>query len=192
MTEIDIDYNINYREDEDYIIYSNYLHIGLGWAYDSGNTYDLDSSVVVFDSNIQYLNRVNFQQLIAYGGVINLNGDDLTGAVSGEGDDEEIRITLNSLPANVKFLTVQLNSYRGNILKDVKSAYIRLSTETEVIGTYSITEAGDNIGLLIGCLTKTDSNSWIFRPLSKVIPGNVVTSSIESIQEILHLIYDNK
>ena len=192
VTEIDIDYNINYREDKDYIIYSNYLHIGLGWAYDSGNTYDLDSSVVVFDSNIQYLNRVNFQQLIAYGGVINLNGDDLTGAVSGEGDDEEIRITLNSLPANVKFLTVQLNSYRGNILKDVKSAYIRLSTETEVIGTYSITEAGDNIGLLIGCLTKTDSNSWIFRPLNRVIPGNIVTDSVESIQENLHSIFDNK
>ena len=192
VTEIYIDYNINYREDENYIIYSNYIHIGLGWAFDSNNTYDLDSSIVSFDSNIQYLDRVNFQQLSAYDGVITLNGDDLTGEVSDDGDDEEIRITLNSLPGNVKFLTVQLNSYRQNILKDVKSAYIRLSTETDVIGTYSITQAGDNIGLLIGCLSKTDSNSWIFRPLSKVIPGNVVTYSIESIQEILHSIYDNK
>jgi tellurium resistance protein TerZ len=192
VTEINIDYNINYREDENYIIYSNYLHIGLGWAFDSSNTYDLDSSVVAFDSNIEYLDSVNFLQLVAYDGAISLNGDDLTGEVSGDGDDEEIRIRLNSLPANVKFLTVQLNSYRGNILKDVKSAYIRLSTETEVIGTYSITQAGDNIGLLIGCLSKTDSNSWIFRPLSKVIPGNIVTDSIESIQEILHSIYDNK
>ena len=192
VTEIYIDYNINYREDENYIIYSNYIHIGLGWAFDSNNTYDLDSSIVSFDSNIQYLDRVNFQQLSAYDGVITLNGDDLTGEVSDDGDDEEIRITLNSLPGNVKFLTVQLNSYRQNILKDVKSAYIRLSTETDVIGTYSITQAGDNIGLLIGCLSKTDSNSWIFRPLSKVIPGYVVTESVESIQEILHSIYDNK
>ena len=192
VTEINIDYNINYREDENYIIYSNYLHIGLGWAFDSINTYDLDSSVVAFDFNIQYLDSVNFLQLVAYDGAISLNGDDLTGEVSGDGDDEEIRIRLNSLPANVKFLTVQLNSYRENILKDVKSAYIRLSTETEVIGTYSITQAGDNIGLLIGCLTKTDSNSWIFRPLNKVIPGNIVTDSVESIQENLHSIFDNK
>jgi len=190
VIEIDIDYNINYRENENYIIYSNYLHAGLGWDYDSMNIYDLDSSVVAFDSNIQYLDRVNFQQLDTYGGALSLNGDDLTG--EGGGDDEEIRIRLNGLPDNVKILTVQINSYRGNILKDVKSAYIRLSTETDVIGTYSITQAGDNIGLLIGCFSKTNSNSWIFRPLNKVIPGYIVADSVESIQEILHSIFDNK
>ena len=192
VTEIFIDYNINYREDENYIIYSNYLHVGLGWAYDSNNTYDLDSSVVEFDSDIQYLDRVNFQQLYTYDGALSLNGDDLTGAGSGTGDDEEIRIRLDRLPRNAKILTVQINSYKENILKDVKSAYIRLSTETDVIGTYSITQAGDNIGLLIGCFSKTDSGSWVFRPLNKVIPGNVVTYSIPSIQEILHSIFDNK
>ena len=192
VTEIDIDYNINYKEDENYIIYSNYLHIGLGWAYDPSNTYDLDSSVVAFDSNIDYLNKVNFMQLEAYNGVISLNGDDLTGQESGTGDDEQIRIRLNELPDDVKILTIQINSFRGNILKDVKSAYIRLSTETEVIGTYSITQAGDNIGLLIGCFTKTASNSWQFKPLNKVIPGLTVTDSIESIEEILHSIFGNK
>ena len=41
-------------------------------------------------------------------------------------------------------------------------------------------------------LFKTDSNSWVFRPLNKVIPGNIVTGSIPSIQEILHSIFDNK
>ena len=192
VIEIYIDYNINYREDENYIIYSNYLHVGLGWAYDSSNTYDLDSSVVEFDSDVEYLDRVNFQQLETYDGAISLNGDDLTGEGSGTGDDEEIRIRLDRLPPDVKILTVQINSYNENILKDVKSAYIRLSTETDVIGTYSIAEAGDNIGLLIGCFVKTDSNSWVFRPLNKVIPGNVVIYSIPSIQEILRLIFENK
>ena len=192
VIEIFIDYNINYREDENYFIYSNYLHVGLGWAYDSDNTYDLDSSVVEFDSDIEYLDRVNFQQLDTYDGALSLNGDDLTGEGSGTGDDEEIRIRLDRLPPNAKILTVQINSYKENILKDVKSAYIRLSTEKDVIGTYSITQAGDNIGLLIGCFSKTDSGSWVFRPLNKVIPGNVVTYSIPSIQEILHSIFDNK
>ena len=70
MTEIFIDYNINYREDENYIIYSNYLHVGLGWDFDSNNTYDLDSSVVAFDSNFNDLNRVNFEQLNSYNGAI--------------------------------------------------------------------------------------------------------------------------
>jgi len=192
VTEIDVDYNINYREDENYILYSNYLHIGLGWAFDSSNIYDLDSSVVTFDSNIQLLDIVNFMQLETYEGIISLNGDDLTGEASGTGDDEEIRILLDKLPPDVKILTVQINSYNRNILKDVKSAYIRLSTQTEVIGTYSITQAGDNIGLLIGCFSKTDSNSWVFTPLNKAIPGNIVGSSVGSIQGILHSIFDNK
>lgn len=192
VSEIYIDYNINYREDENYILYSNYLHVGLGWAYDSTNVYDLDSSVVVFDSDINSLNVVNFMNLRTYDGSISLSGDDLTGEGSGTGDDEEIRIRLDRLSSDSKILTVQINSYNRNILKNVKSAYIRLSTETDVIGTYSITQAGDNIGLLIGCFVKTDSNSWVFRPLNKVIPGNIVTGSIPSIQEILHSIFDNK
>ena len=192
VSEIYIDYNINYREDENYILYSNYLHVGLGWAYDSTNVYDLDSSVVVFDSDINSLNVVNFMNLRTYDGSISLSGDDLTGEGSGIGDDEEIRIRLDRLSSDSKILTVQINSYNRNILKNVKSAYIRLSTETDVIGTYSITQAGDNIGLLIGCFVKTDSNSWVFRPLNKVIPGHIVTGSIPSIQEILHSIFDNK
>ena len=186
--EIDIDYNINYREDENYILYSNYIHVGLGWDWDPTNTYDLDSSIVAFNSDIEYLDRVNFEQLTTYSGSISLNGDDLTG--EGGGDDEEIRIRLNSLPSEVKILTVQINSYNRNVLKDVKSAYIRLSTETEVIGTYSISQAGNNLGLLIGCFSKTDSNSWQFRPLNEPIPGNIVTSSVDSIQNILHSIFD--
>ena len=187
---IDIDYNIHYKENENYKLYSNYLHVGLGWDYNQSNRYDLDSSIVTFDYNIKYLTKVNFQQLEVYNGTINLNGDDLTG--EGEGDDEEIRILLDKLPSEVQIFTVQLNSYTMNTLKYVKSAYIRLSTETEVIGTYSISQAGENIGLLIGCFSKSASNGWYFKPLNKVIPGHIVTESITSIQEILHLIFDNR
>ena len=184
-----IDYNIHYQEYENYKLYLNYLHVGLGWDYDYNNIYDLDSSVVTFDSNFNYLNRVNFQQLTAYNGAMSLNGDDVTG--EGGGDDEEIRISLDLLPPEVQIFTVQLNSYNGNSLKNVRSAYIRLSAQTEIIGTYSITQAGDNIGLLIGCFSKTESSSWYFRPLNRVIPGRVVTESVTSIQSILRSIFEN-
>ena len=189
---IQIDYNIQYNENGNYKLYSDFLHIGLGWDYNLNNTYDLDSSVLTFDYRINYLDKVNFQQMEAYNGTINLNGDDLTG--EGEGDDEEIKVLLNSLPSEVEIFTVQINSYRRNSLKNVKSAYIRLSSDTEVIGTFSINKAGNNIGLLIGCFSKivsNTSNGWYFRPLNRVIPGNVVTESVNSVQEILHLIFDN-
>ena len=193
VTAIEINYNINYKENSNYKLYSNKLHFGLGWDFNRNNTYDLDSSVVTFDSNINYLSNVYFSHLTEYGGAINLNGDDLTG--EGEGDDEEIRVSLDSLPPNVQMFTVQLNSFKGNSLKNVESAYIRISTDLEVIGTYSITQAGDNIGLLIGCFFKTTSNNsheWHFKPLNEVIPGNVVVKSVSSIQEILHSIFDNR
>ena len=193
VTTINIDYSIKYKEDEDYKIYSNFLHFGLGWDFDRNNTYDLDSSVVTFDKNLNYLAYVYFSHLIEYDGVIRLNGDDLTG--EGEGDDEEINVTLNRLPPDVELFTVQINSFKGNSLKNVKSAYIRLSTDTEEIGTYSVNEAGDNLGLLIGCFYKMSTNNsdeWYFRPLNKVIKGTVVTSSIPSIREILQSMYNNK
>ncbi len=187
---INIDYNIHYKEDGNYKLYSSYLHAGLGWDYNSNDTYDLDSSVLTFDNDFNYLDKVNFQNLTAYNGAINLNGDDLTG--EGEGDDEEIRISLDKLPPEVQILTVQINSFRGNILKNVKSASIRLSTNEEIIGTFSITEAGNNIGLLIGCFSKEISKGWFFRPLNRVIPGHIVTESVTSIQKILHLIFKNR
>lgn len=98
------------------------------------------------------------------------------------------------MPPEVTFFTVQINSYRGNSLKYVKSAYIRLSADKEIIGTYSINQAGDNIGLLIGCFFKNNSNSsnvWSFKPLNKVIPGHIVTESVVVIQEILRGIFGN-
>ena len=187
---INIDYNIHYKEDENYKLYSSYLHVGLGWDYNKNNRYDLDSSILTFDYNFNYLNKVNFEKLTAYNGAINLNGDDLTG--EGDGDDEEIKILLDLLPSEVQIFTVQLNSFTQNILKNVESAYIRLSTDTEIIGTYSITQGGDNIGLLIGCFSKNISKGWYFRPLNRVIPGHIVTESVSSIQEILHLILENR
>ena len=39
---------------------------------------------------------------------------------------------------------------------------------------------------------QSSSNEWYFKPLNKVIPGHIVTESITSIQEILHLIFDNR
>ena len=148
VNAIDIDYHNNFTKDQKYKIYQKKIHIGLGWDYDEINTYNLDSSILVFSSNLNNLNKVFFQQLTAYDGYIILYGNDVTG--EGSGDDEQIQIYLNLLPFEVKILTVQINSFRGNSLRNVKSAYIRISSIYRTIGTYSINKAGNNLGLLIG------------------------------------------
>ena len=187
---IDIDYNIHYKENKSYKLYSDYLHVGLGWDFNANNTYDLDSSIVTFDYNLNHLRHVYFANRKEYNGTIVLNGDDVTG--EGDGDDEEIMISLDLLPPGVEIFTVQLNSYRRNSLRFVESAYIQLSADNETIGTFSINDAGNNIGLLIGSFSKSKSNEWYFRPLKKVIPGYIVTHSIPSIQAILHSVYEKR
>ena len=73
-------------------------------------------------------------------------------------------------------------------MKDVKSAYIRISADGDVLGTYSINDAGDNIGLLIGCFYRIPTksiNDWYVKPLREVIPGHIVKESVNAIQENL-------
>ena len=41
-------------------------------------------------------------------------------------------------------------------------------------------------------ITTNESNEWYFKPLNKVIPGNVVIYSVTSIQGILQSIFNNK
>ena len=80
-------------------------------------------------------------------------------------------------------------------MEKVESAYIRISSNSDLIGTYSMNDVGDNIGLLIGCFYKVTKNTvyeWYFKPLHEVIPGKVVTNSISTIQNKLHLIFEKK
>ena len=183
----DIDYIIHFKEDKNYKMNCSNLHIGLGWDNNESNIYNLNLSLFTFDYELKLLNRFNSQQLKAYDGIISLSSDNVTG--ERDGDGEEITISLNLLPSEVQIFTIQLNNYTENILKMVKSAYIRLSSDTEVIGTFSLTDVGENTSLLIGSFSKSTSNVWYFRPLNKVIPGQIVTESITSIKEILHSIY---
>ena len=166
------------------------LHVGLGWDYNQSNRYDLDSSILTFDYNINFLAKVNYQQLEEYNGTISLNGDDVTG--EGEGDDEEIRILLDKLLSEVQIFTVQINSYTQNSLKYVKSAYIQLSTIERKRGNRNLFNISSRREYRTINWMQSSSNEWYFKPLNKVIPGHIVTESITSIQEILHLIFDNR
>ena len=190
VKEINIEYTINYREGENYKIYSNNLTIGLGWDYDINNTYDLDASILAFDNNLNYLDFLNWNRIKIYNGAIIYCGDDLTG--EGEGDDEQIKILLDEIPHDAQILTVQINDNKKQILKYVKSAYVRIFTDTEIIGIFSITQAGDDMGILIGCFTKDISEGWNFMPLSRSIPGYYATESTSAVQEILHSILEDK
>jgi tellurium resistance protein TerZ len=110
------------------------ITMGLGWdAVKSkgffgfggkSETIDLDASCVMFDEGNRSTDVVWFRQLKSRDGSIVHTGDNRTGA--GDGDDEQINVDLNAVPANVKSLVFTVNSFTGQNFSQVENAYCRI------------------------------------------------------------------
>ena len=160
------------------------VFVGLGWDFSRSETFDLDASVTGFDIKNEVIEYVYYLKTSGFNGNVRHFGDNLTGA--GSGDDEVIQITLNRIPENVHYLTVTINSFKGNSLIKAKSAFIRLYTKKEKIGKYLLNRTKDCVGLLLGVFERdTKLNIWYFRVMADPIEGRVVTDSKESIQKLL-------
>lgn len=111
--------------------------IGLGWdtnKYDGGFDFDLDTSIFLLNAD----NKVNSDADFVYYGNLKHEsssvehlGDNLTGA--GDGDDEEIKIDLSKVPANVDKITFTVTIYEAAERKQnfgqVENAFIRVFDE---------------------------------------------------------------
>ena len=108
--------------------------IGLGWdtnKYDGGKDFDLDSSVFLLGANNKVASDDDF---VFYGnlkhksGAVEHMGDNLTGA--GEGDDEQIKIDLSKVPAEVEKIDFTVTIYEAEERKQnfgqVENAFIRV------------------------------------------------------------------
>ena len=118
--------------------------IGLGWdtnKYDGGFDFDLDAAAFLLGAN----GKVNadedfvfYNNLKHKSGAVEHMGDNLTG--EGEGDDEEIKVDLAKVPANVDKIDFTVTIYEADERKQtfgqVSNAYIRVvddTTGTELI-----------------------------------------------------------
>lgn len=118
---------------------------------------DLDASVIVFDADKKEIDVVWFQQLKSKDGSIQHSGDNLTG--EGDGDDETIHVDLTSLNASAKYLVFTVNSFRGQTFNEVENAFARLvdqNTNSEIC-RYTLTEQGNNTGVVMASMEKTAS-----------------------------------
>ncbi len=118
--------------------------VGLGWdinKYDGGFDFDLDTAAFLLDANGKVASDADF---VFYGnlkhasGAVEHMGDNLTG--DGEGDDEQIKINLSAVPANIERIGFTVTIYDADVRKQnfgqVSNAYIRIFDEannTELI-----------------------------------------------------------
>ena len=106
---------------------------------------DLDASVSLYSANKDLQDLVYFGQLVSKDGSIAHSGDDTTGDLDGDDglDNEVITVNLAQLPANVNFVAIILNSYKGQDFATIPFASVRLYEGTptrvdQVIANYNI------------------------------------------------------
>lgn len=111
--------------------------VGLGWdvnAFDTGGSFDLDAEAFMLTDS----GKVSCQNdFIYYGnlthpsGSVQHQGDNLTGV--GDGDDEQIRIDLSKVPANITKIAFTVTIYdaeaRHQNFGQVNNAFVRIYNE---------------------------------------------------------------
>jgi len=112
------------------------IMVGLGWDVRAtdGADFDLDASAFLLAASGKVRSDADFcfyNNKDAAGGAVIHQGDNRTG--EGEGDDEQIKITLSKLPADVDkvavVVTIHDGESRGQSFGQVSNAFIRLVDE---------------------------------------------------------------
>ena len=159
--------------------------IGLGWdvnKYDGGKDFDLDSSVFMLNANGKVRDDDDF---VFYGnlkhksGAVEHLGDNLTGA--GEGDDEQIKIDLSKVPAEVEKIDFTVTIYeaeeRNQNFGQVENAFIRVVNQAtgEELIRYDLGEDFSiETAVVIGELYR-NKGEWKFNAIGSGFSGGLAS-----------------
>jgi len=112
--------------------------VGLGWdvnQFDTGGDFDLDAAAFMLTDSGKVSKSedfVFFGNLTHPSGSVQHMGDNLTGA--GDGDDEQIKVDLSKVPANISKVAFTVTIYDAEIrhqnFGQVNNAFIRIYDET--------------------------------------------------------------
>ncbi len=159
--------------------------VGLGWdvnKYDGGKDFDLDSSVFMLNAN----GKVNSDDdFVFYGnlkhksGAVEHMGDNLTG--KGEGDDEEIKIDLSKVPADIEKIDFTVTIYEAEERKQnfgqVENAFIRVvnaATGEELIRYDLGEDFSIETAVVIGELYR-NKGEWKFNAIGSGFGGGLAS-----------------
>jgi tellurium resistance protein TerZ len=110
---------------------------------------DLDASCILFDEAGNPLDVVWFNQLQSKDGSIVHTGDNRTG--DGDGDDEQIKVDLSRIPAQVKSLVFVVNSFTGQNFSQIQNAKCRIlnGANDQEIASYNLSCQGSHTGQIM-------------------------------------------
>jgi tellurium resistance protein TerD len=150
--------------------------VGLGWdaRTTDGKAFDLDASAIVCNADGKVLSDkhfIFFNNLTSPDGTVEHTGDNLTG--EGEGDDEQVKVNLASLPADVDKVVFPVSIYdadaRSQNFGQVRNAFIRVvnGAGNAEIARYDLTEdASTETAMVFGELYRAGGD-WKFRAVGQ-------------------------
>lgn len=149
----------------------SHLRAAAGWDINDslfGSNYDLDLCAYLQDANGVVKETVYFGSkgsLNKFG--VQLDHDNLTG--DGDGDDENIFLNLDAVPANIAKITIAVVIYQAKSRRQhfgkVRNAYIRLIDESDndrEMFRYNLSSNGDGKRSVIAADIYRDANGWNF------------------------------
>jgi tellurium resistance protein TerD len=150
--------------------------VGLGWdaRTTTGTDFDLDASAIMVKADGKVLSDqhfIFFNNTKSPDGSVEHTGDNLTG--EGDGDDESIKVDLQTVPAEVDKIVFPVSIYDGQARSQgfgqVRNAFIRIVNQaggTE-IARYDLTEdASTETAMLFGELYRNGAE-WKFRAVGQ-------------------------
>jgi tellurium resistance protein TerZ len=153
---------------------------GLFGNHRSHDSIDLDASCILFDEANKVLDTVWFRQLKSQDGSIIHTGDNRTGA--GSGDDEQIIVALDKVPANVKALVFTVCSFTGQTFNAIENAFCRLvdgNTDQE-IARYTLSAQGTHTAQIMAKLYR-HQGEWKMHAIGENSHGRTFDSLLPQI-----------
>jgi tellurium resistance protein TerD len=150
--------------------------VGLGWDARSttGTEFDLDASAILLNSSGKVVSDghfVFFNNTKSPEGSVEHTGDNLTG--EGEGDDEQIKVDLAKVPAEVDKIVFPVSIYdaeaRSQSFGQVRNAFIRVVNQAggAEVTRYDLSEdASTETAMVFGELYRNGAD-WKFRAVGQ-------------------------
>lgn len=157
--------------------------VGLGWdvnQFDTGGDFDLDTAAFLLADNGKVSRPedfVFFGNLNHPSGSVQHLGDNLTGA--GDGDDEQIKINLADVPANISKIAFTVTIYeaeqRRQNFGQVNNAFIRIYNEAtgEEILRYDLGEDFSIETAAVFAELYKHGNEWKFNAIGSGYQGGL-------------------
>lgn len=145
-----------------------------------GESIDLDASCVMFDEQNKLVDSIWFGQLKSKDGSIVHSGDNRTG--DGDGDDEQIIVNLDKVPATVKSLVFTVNSFTGQTFDAVENAYCRMvdSSNNSEVARYTLSAQGSHTAQIMAKVYR-HNGEWKMHAIGENGTGRTIDNLLPQI-----------